>query len=706
MCYVIGICAIICFVTSCTQRIEQGQYLISSELPDGRKLTPAGSSTAIDGIPQIIAMHPGGEYAAVLSWEKQGNRVTIIDAFTKTKKQTIQLNIPATSMCFSPDGTHLFIANGSSGLIDIYTCLNDTIKYLSSLSLTASKDKNVYPALIAITRDGEQLIAVYWTTGAGYLYLLNRKKSIWESIPLGKVDTGIPFPAAIAVHPDNQRIFIGGWGAECIAVIHKTRTSSGKTPYVTRIQTPSESGALVLSPDGNTLYAAHSECDTISIIDTRTYQVTGYIDLHPFPNAPPGIQPSALAVSHDGKILYVACAGINAIAVVSFAEHPAVVKGLIPSGRFPIAVNLLPSESVLMTANGKITTVETDTTAAGTVSFIPVPNTQKLSVYTKQTSLNNHFAEAQNAIDYGNNFREPKPVPEKLGEASLIQNVFYIITDNITHRNENPDAYQPNSYPGGMDSHKSSDLFPPDSMPNYHSLVAQFALCKNVYSPGETETLGLVWATAGKTPLIMEILAGGDHSTRPFYKSNKPYDTRNLPAIWDSAQKMGITTKIYGLNLDEEVLPLKHSAAIISEFKSASGGKDSLPQLTVIHLPIDTAGKSPLKALKELDSAVGELVDWISHSYVWGKSLIVIIEMPPDGKRHTTVYHSFALLVSPFVRRGFVDDQPSSTLNLLRTIGLIFSIPPLSLIEAQAAPVTKPFRNVANVNPYSAIRNR
>src|SRR2546422_6126078 len=71
------------------------------------------------------------------------------------------------------------------------------------------------------------------------------------------------------------------------------------------------------------------------------------------PHAPLGSDPNALALSPDGRALYVAMAGNNAVAVVHLDAGRMRVAGLIPAGWYPTAVTVSPDGRTLYVANGK-----------------------------------------------------------------------------------------------------------------------------------------------------------------------------------------------------------------------------------------------------------------------------------------------------------------------------------------------------------------
>ena len=84
-----------------------------------------------------------------------------------------------------------------------------------------------------------------------------------------------------------------------------------------------------------------------------------------YPQSPEGSTPDAVAVSPDGKTLFVANADNNDVMVVDisgatlddkakkYAESISVVNGFIPVGWYPSAVAVSPDNKTLFVANGK-----------------------------------------------------------------------------------------------------------------------------------------------------------------------------------------------------------------------------------------------------------------------------------------------------------------------------------------------------------------
>ena len=66
-----------------------------------------------------------------------------------------------------------------------------------------------------------------------------------------------------------------------------------------------------------------------------------------------GSSPGALAISRDGKTLYVANGTNNAVAVIDFAPPKSRLRGLFPTGWYPAALVLDEPRNSIYVANVK-----------------------------------------------------------------------------------------------------------------------------------------------------------------------------------------------------------------------------------------------------------------------------------------------------------------------------------------------------------------
>lgn len=75
---------------------------------------------------------------------------------------------------------------------------------------------------------------------------------------------------------------------------------------------------------------------------------------------------------------------------------------------------------------------------------------------------------------------------------------------------------------------------------------------------------------------------------------------------------------------------------------------------------------SPYASVADNDLAVGRLVEHISHSKIWKESAIFILEDDAqNGADHVDAHRSTAYVISPYIKRKFVNHTLYSTTSML-----------------------------------------
>jgi YVTN family beta-propeller protein len=311
------------------------------------------------------------------------------------------------------------------------------------------------------------------------------------------------------------------------------------------------------------LYVANSNSDSVTVIDTETNRVAQTISIQPFQKKAEGVAPNALAVSPNGKTLYVACGGINAVAVIRAADGQ--LEGLIPTAWYPNDLRLSADGKYLLVANlmgvgpgGTPFDVERMARVEGldilpgptrryvhsdrsSVEVIHVPDAAQLEGYSTAVADNNHLmlrggqAAAEGPIAHAH--VTPLPVPLRPGDPSLIHHVVFIIKENRTYDQVFGDLSQGNSDPTLVQ-------YGWDVTPNQHRLAEQFVLLDNFYATGGNSADGHQWLTQA---------AETDYTYWPGYGGRSyPYDGSDpiAPAssgfIWNEAAAHKITVEDFG----------------------------------------------------------------------------------------------------------------------------------------------------------------
>ena len=255
----------------------------------------------------------------------------------------------------------------------------------------------------------------------------------------GTVRTGIA-PFGVRVNRAGTVAYVSNWGGRFPEAQDLTRTTGvrsgadrvvvdargiASTGTVSRvdlatmqvtntIETGLHPTALAWDEPRARLYVANSNSDTVTVIDTQTNRVAHTFPIAPFARKAEGVAPNALAVSADGKTLYVACGGINAVAVMRAEDGQ--IEGLIPTAWYPNDLRLSTGGKYLLVANlmgvgpgGTPYDIERMARSEGldilpgptrryvhsdrsSVEVIRVPDAAQLQGYSKAVAHNNHLA--------------------------------------------------------------------------------------------------------------------------------------------------------------------------------------------------------------------------------------------------------------------------------------------------------------------------
>jgi hypothetical protein len=226
-----------------------------------------------------------------------------------------------------------------------------------------------------------------------------------------------------------------------------------------------------------------------------------------------GIQPVALALSPDAQFLYVAEAGINAVAMLRLDGDNARVLGHIPTGWWPSSIAVSRDGRTLYVANargrgaGPFNDTPPDnigspkSSTIGSVSIIPVPDPAQLRSNTDRVLRNNGFVPMkpnQGSSGSGATKSDEHPIPTQAGKASShIKHIIFLNKENSTHdqllgditvtRRGVPVAGEPR-YSLGY-----------DASPNHHELALSFAFSDNFYLEPAVSSDGHRWLTNSYT---------------------------------------------------------------------------------------------------------------------------------------------------------------------------------------------------------------
>lgn len=704
-------------------------------LPNGWSLTPIGKSIKLQDLPLNLVVSPSKSLIAITNNGQSTQSITLIDANSEEILDDITIAKAFVGLAFSPDEKFLYASGGNDNKILIYKILNKKLLLDGEIVLDKPWPVKVSPAGLCAT---DQFIYVV-SKENNSLYKLNiDSKSIEKRIDL----PAEPFTCLLS--PDKATLYVSVWGGARVWSLNSTDLS-----FKASIDTDKNPNDMVLTKDGNYLFVSHGNDNTVSLIDTKSSMLIESLSCSLFPNAPLGSTPNAVALDETEKTLYIANADNNCLAVFDVANKgKSRPLGFIPTGWYPTSVKTINSK--IFVTNGKglssspnpngpnpVSSTDPQYKGAnpqavrgaqyigglfkGTLSIFKAPNQALLTDYTRLVFENSPY---NNVKEFNPEGEKGNPIPMKVGAASPIKYVFYIIKENRTYDQVLGDVK-------GGNGDSSLCLFPEKVTPNLHALAKEFVLLDNFYVDAEVSADGHNWSTAAYANDYVEKTwvssYGGRGGTYDYEGSRKIAHPKN-GFIWDMAVKAGLSVRSYGIftgkpeflpNLENNIckkypdydLKIKDSL----RFEIWKSDFDSLlaiqkvPRLNLVRMGNDhTAGArigfpTTTAMVADNDLAVGMFVEHLSKTPIWKESVVFILEDDAqNGSDHVDAHRSTAFVAGGYVKRNFVDHTMYSTSSMLRTIELILGLPPMSQFDAAATPMYRCFTK--NVDPKGFIK--
>ena len=764
-------------------------------VPTNQVLMPAGQQVyLVKSRPTDLALSPNGRIIAVLN---HTDGIFLIDPEKAEIKDQVRFSGKAkgggsyTGICFSPNGKRLY-ASSVRGTVEVFQIdRKGTARISEPIALpppVKTRRALEIPAGIAVSPDSRKLYV------AG-----NLSNDVFEiDAGTGKVTRQIPVGVApYGVLLLGKKLYVSNWGGR-IPRAGDTTGPAGKGTLVKvdRVRYIASEGSvsvidvgawkvvkevivglhpcgIAATRDGSYVIVANANSDTVSVIDTRSDTVVETISTRTVEDYPFGSAPNGLAVSPDGKRLYVSNGTNNAVAVIDFGPPSSRVLGFIPTGWYPAGLALDSRRNSLYVANVKGTGSghfpSPDSKKErynshehlGTVSLIPLPNDGELAQYTQNVLELNRRTVQISALSPARPGVQPKPVPDRHGEPSVIKHVVYIIKENRTYDQVFGDIKE-----GEGDLELCT--FGERVTPNHHKMVREFVLLDNFCCSGVLSADGHQWTdTAYNTDYMEKNFCGWPRSYPDGMEEDDIDALAYAPSgfIWDNAIAHGKTLRDYGeftmgsvrwkdtsnkapirwadiyrdyvnktgliqidcvpaveslgayikrdtIGWDMRVPDQFRADKFIEELREFDQ-KGTMPELSIICLPEDhTSGTSPEFPTPEAmvadnDLALGRIVEAISHSQFWKDTCIFVVEDDPQsGWDHITGYRTVALVISPYTKRHFVDSTNYNQTSMVRTIEIILGLPPMNQLDASASTMTTCFTETPDVTPYDAVPNQ
>jgi DNA-binding beta-propeller fold protein YncE len=574
-----------------------------------------GTIAPLNGFTPTIAVSPDKRYAALLndgygSQENQGHQsIAILDLGTNKLADFPDDRLGEDAhqsyfvgLAFSSDGNHLYASFGSitdatgekpgntGNGIAVYTFQEGKIvperflkippqkiaagkKIAFALRKTSSGTAIPYPAGLAVIAGNgapdRLLVAnnysdnVVLIDSASGRILATFDLSTHEMIPSS-------FPYTCVVTREGSRAWCSLWNASRVAELDLQKGKIARWIPLMQPADPLAPGshptAMVLSSDEKLLYVVLTNADRVVAIPTQGKGPMYVLDTNLSGHKFAGSCPSGLAVSRDGRRLFVADACLNAVAVFDlpvFLKLPILTmpiltaEGFIPTDWYPTALTTVGDSLLIATSKGKGTGPNNFAGSGGyerrhrehayiasllygSVARVKIDEIEKqLPEFTRGVEQNNLVDISAGSLPFAG--------------ANPIRHVIYIIKENRSY-----DQVLGDLKVGNGDA--SLNMYGADVTPNEHKLALQFGVMDNFYDSGEVSGDGHEWSNAAITSDYNENtwqiayrskertydFQGTVADEFPLENGEPDMDAPTTGYVWDNVAAHGLSYRDYG----------------------------------------------------------------------------------------------------------------------------------------------------------------
>ncbi len=654
----------------------------------------------------------GGSQAAVFEFLYSAANLTAARTFpvAAPDKRTVRDFIG--DVTFSPDGRMLYAA-------DLYNDAVVVINPQSGMAVERHKTGR-RPYRILFHPDGGSFFVTSWTDGT-LLVHDTQTGGVLTRMRLGAHTTDMVL--APGPPPDQEgesefphRLFVAAANTNNVYVVGVSATrrlqlleviNVAMTPRQPAGMTPS---ALALSPDQKRLFVVCSDANAVAVVDVSEAQsrVLGFV--------PTGWYPTAARVLPDGTLVVLNGKGLRSYPnprgpnptrrlppeQQAFGEPQYVARMQTGTVQFvpPFDNEQLAAYTATVLANSPYR--DAKLVDAGTPPGNPVParpgDPTPIEHVVYIVKENRTYDQVLGDMKEGNGDpslclfgEEVTPNHHKLAREFVLLDNFYVNADV------------------SADGHQwSAAAISPDYVeklwPNSYARRRRLNDYQGL-EPTATPPAGYIWTNAAAAGISMRNY--GHFVTN---RTQPAEDGTQVLVVRDPVLARVTNLHYRGFDVDyPDVERARVFLKDLAEFERTG----QMPRLILMRLGNDhTAGATPGRiaprsAVADNDYALGMIVEAISRSRFWPKTAIFVLEDDAqNGPDHVDSHRSPAFVISPYVRRRVVDSTMYNTTSMLRTIELILGLRPMTHFDAAARPMASVFQSTPDLTPYTAEKPR
>ncbi|MGL5097301.1 MAG: YncE family protein, partial [Planctomycetia bacterium] len=216
------------------------------QLPNQWSLKPAGVHLEVGDFPVQMALHPAGQYAAVLHSGFGAHEIVVLDLQDWSRVSSAVVPQSFYGLAFDPAGKRLFASGGEYEVVHEYKFADGFLSEHKEIRIVPEKETFI-PAGLTVSADGSELyVCGAWGHGIAVISLDGTSKP-------RRISTGADTHPYACLPTKDGRLYVSLWGGKAVAVVDLK-----KGEVAAKWATESHPTEMAASPDGKTLYIACS----------------------------------------------------------------------------------------------------------------------------------------------------------------------------------------------------------------------------------------------------------------------------------------------------------------------------------------------------------------------------------------------------------------------------------------------------------------
>jgi YVTN family beta-propeller protein len=702
-------------------------------------------------IGDMVLSHDGALLFAV---DQMNFRLVIVDVAKRAVAASVGVGRYPFGIALSPDEKHAYVANvGVFAYKPVASLdpkrMNETaLKYPPFAYMSKEMLNGIDTDSIKVPGLGDPNVPEsfsVWTVDLAQPTRPFVTSKIKTGFLVGEMVEGIPAVGGASpnsVVATERYVFVSNGNNDCISVIDAKKHKVVKNIFLRPDKRLGKLRGMIpygvaLSPDARRLYVAEAGINAVGVIDVASLNVLGHI--------PTGWFPSKLKVSHDGKKLIVANAkgfgsGPNGGKDFNPAEKGSYIGNLMDG---TVSVMDIPPDARLAAETEQVIKNNFALGLSSSAAFawrkdnpIPLYPGQKQSpikhivfIAKENRTFDEVFGQVQGARGDSTLARFGADRNITTAKGDVLQGVTvaanhlklasqFAIADNFycdsdvsadghrwladTYPNEWVETNTPASYGGGRDPKFRSSA--PGTLAISGSAIAIL--------PEDFNEAGSLWDHLERGHIDFFNFGLGlqfAHSLEEMaFKHTGVRFTVNYPFPAPLYHRSSQMYPTWNMSIPDQF----RADMFIKEFKERWIGKGkTMPRMLTVYLPNDhTAGVRPEAGYPFIESyvmdndlALGRVVEFLSHTPYWKNMVVVVTEDDPQGGvDHVDAHRSLMMVISPYVKKGYVSHVHYSFGSAMKTFWHLLGLPYLNQYDFSATDLADFFTATPDFTPYTA----